>query len=48
MKRVANGSESVDLVPVILEPIEVQVALTAVSVQIRDIAVAVRVLPDRT
>ena len=33
-------------VPVILDLVEVQIALVAVPVEIRDIAVAVPVLPD--
>ena len=46
MKRFANGNEPAVLVPVILKPIKIQVALVAVPVQIRDVAVTVRVLPD--
>ena len=48
MKRVSDGRESVYLVPVVLDPVEVQVALRTVPVEVRNVAVAVPVLPDGT
>ena len=48
MKRVSDGRESVDLVPVVLDPVQIQIALRAVPVEVRNIAVAVPVLPDGT
>ena len=48
MKRVSDGREPVDLVPVILVPVHVQVALRTVPVEVRNVAVAVPVLPDGT
>ncbi len=47
MKQIANRSKAIVLVPLVLEPIEVQVALGAIPVEVRDVPVAVRVLPDR-
>ena len=47
MKRVSDGGEPVDLVPPVLEPVEVQVPLRAIPVEVGDVAVAVRVPPDR-
>ena len=48
MKTIAETDETIVGVPVIVEPIEVQVPLVIVPVQVRDVAVAVRVLPERT
>ena len=46
MKRVADGSETTDVVPVIVDPVQVQLAVRIVPVEVRDVPVAVRVLPD--
>ena len=48
MKPVSYYSEPIVLVPVVLEPVEVQVAPAVIAVKIRDVAVVVPVLPDRT
>lgn len=48
MKRVSDGREPIDLVPVVLDPVQVQVALRAVPVEVRNVAVAVPVLPNGT
>lgn len=45
-KRVADDEEPVVLVPVVVDPVQVQVALRSVLVEIRDVAVAIQVLPD--
>ena len=42
MKRLA-GNEAVVVVPVVVEPVEVQVPLVTVPVEVRDVQVAVRV-----
>jgi hypothetical protein len=47
MKRVPNDGETTIVVPVILDPIEVQLTLRIVPVEIRNIAVTIRVLPNR-
>jgi hypothetical protein len=41
MKRVANEGEPVVVVPPIVKPVEVEVALRAVPVEVRHVAVAV-------
>ena len=46
MKRVADGSKPVVVVPPVLKPIEVEVPLIGVAPEFGDIAVAVAVLPD--
>lgn len=48
IKRVADGRETPAVIPVILEPIEIGVALRIVPVETNRVAVAIRVLPDRT
>ena len=48
MKRLANGSETPVRVPRAVKPVQVQVALGAVLVEARNIAVVVPVLPNRT
>jgi len=48
MKRVSDGREPVDLVPVVLDPVQVQVALRAVPVEVRNVAAAEPVMPDGT
>ena len=47
MKRLAEGQEPIVRIPVVLEPVEVEVPLATVAIEIADVAVAVRVLPDR-
>ena len=47
MKRVSDGREPIDLVPVVLDPVQVQVPLRAVPVEIGNVAVAIQVPPDR-
>ena len=47
IKLLAGTQEPIVRVPVVLEPVEVQVPPLAVPVQVRDVAVAVRVLPDQ-
>ena len=42
MKRLA-GDEAIVIVPVVVEPVEVQVPLVTVPVEVRDVEVAVRV-----
>jgi len=46
MKILADGQEPAVIVPVVVVPVEVQVALVAVPVQVGHVAVAVRVHPD--
>lgn len=48
IKRISDGREPADLVPVVLDPVEVQVPLRTVPVEVRNVAVAVPVLPDGT
>ena len=45
IKLLAGTQEPIVRVPVVLEPVEVQLPLLAIPVEIRDLAVAVRVLP---
>ena len=45
MKRVSNCEEPIVVVPPVLEPVEVEVALVGVAPEIRDVPV-VEVLPD--
>ena len=46
VKKLANDEKTTVIIPVILDPVEVQVALVAVPVEVRDIAVTVPVPPD--
>ncbi|KKU16779.1 MAG: hypothetical protein UX24_C0002G0012 [Candidatus Giovannonibacteria bacterium GW2011_GWB1_45_9b] len=46
MKRVSRTRETIIGVEVVREPIEVQVPTLAIEIEIRDVAVAIRVLPD--
>ena len=49
MKRLArNSEEATDRIEVIVGPVQVQVALGAIPVEIGHVPVAVRVLPTRT
>lgn len=45
MKRVSNGEEPVVVVPPVLEPVEVEVALVGVAPEVRDVPV-IKVPPD--
>ncbi|MBI2642408.1 MAG: hypothetical protein HYW97_00995 [Candidatus Wildermuthbacteria bacterium] len=47
MKQIANRGKTVVLVPLVLEPVEVQVPLVAIVPEFGDVPVAVRVLPGR-
>jgi len=47
MRPTAERQKTIVRVPVVLEPIEVQVPPLAIPVEIRDVAVAIRVLPDQ-
>ena len=47
MKRISDCGETAVLVPPVLSPVQVQVAIRTVPVQIGHIAVAIRVAPDR-
>ena len=48
MKRFADRGKTVDAAPVVLDPVQVQVALRTVPVKIGNVAVAIRVLPYGT
>ena len=47
MKRFANSRKPTVVVPPVVNPVQVEVALRAVPVEIRAVAVAIRVLLDR-
>ncbi|HLC69675.1 MAG TPA: hypothetical protein VJH75_01360 [Patescibacteria group bacterium] len=47
MTELADGEEAAVLVPVVVEPVEVEVAPGAVPVEVGHVAVAVRVDPGR-
>ena len=47
MKRFANSREPIAAVPPVVNPVQIQVALRTVPVEVRAAAVAVRGLPDR-
>lgn len=47
MKRLADGQEPVDLVPIVVVPVQVEVPLVVVPVEVGEVAVAVRVHPVR-
>ena len=47
MKRVSGTGKPITGVVIVLEPVEVQVPALAVKVEVSDVAVAVRVLPDQ-
>ena len=47
MKKLADGEEPVDRVPVVLIPVQVEVALDTVLVEVRNVAIAIGVTPDR-
>jgi hypothetical protein len=46
-KKVATGEEMAVAVPIIIEVVQVQVAFIYVAIQVRHVAVATRILPDR-
>jgi hypothetical protein len=48
MNVLANSQEPVVLVPPVVEVVQVQVALVAIPVEVRNVPVVVPVLPDRT
>ena len=41
MKRVADGSEATDVVPVVVNPVQVEVTLRVIAVEIRYVAVTI-------
>ena len=47
IKKVADGEEPIVVVPVVLVPVQVEIALGVVPVEVGDVAVAERALPDR-
>lgn len=47
MKRIADGEETVVLVPAVPIPVQVQVTLVNVLVEARNVAIAIRVRPNR-
>ncbi|MEK7651723.1 MAG: hypothetical protein AAB351_00725 [Patescibacteria group bacterium] len=47
MKKVANGGETAVVIPPVLEVVEVKLALVVPIVEIRHVAVAISVRPDR-
>ena len=47
MIELADGQEPADVVPVVVEPVEVELALGTVLVEVGHVAVAVRVDPGR-
>lgn len=46
-KKVADGEEAAELVPIVVEIVQVHVPLVRVLVEIRDVPVPVRIRPDR-
>jgi len=47
MKRFAKGEETPVSIPPVVKPIEVEIALQVIPIQISHVAVAVRISPDR-
>ena len=47
MKRLANGQKTTVLIPVIVEPVEVEVTLRAIPVEVRHVTIAVGINPRR-
>ncbi len=45
MKKVARTKQTIVVVEVVLKPVEVQVPLLAIPVEVRDIAVVVAIVP---
>lgn len=45
-KRVATGEETVVAIPIIVEIVQVQVTAIRIAVQVRHVAIAIRVLPE--
>ena len=48
LKLLADNSEPIVIVPAVPEPVEVHAAPAVIAAKIRDVAVVVPVLPDRT
>ena len=48
IKRIADRGKPIVRVPPVAPPIQIQLALASVAVEIRDVAIAVRVLPHGT
>ena len=46
IKQIAGAEKPIIGVPVVLEPIEIEVPLLAIPVKVRHVAIAIRVLPD--
>lgn len=46
MKRVSRPNETIIGIPVIVEPVEIEVPPPAIPVEIRDVTVTIGVLPD--
>ena len=46
MKRVSDSGETPVVIPVVLEPVEVQVPVQAIVPEIRNVTVAVRITPE--
>ena len=46
-KRVSDGGEPIIVVPLVVEPVQVEVTLVIVLPEFRDVSVAIAVLPDR-
>ena len=44
-KTIAEARKAIVVIEVVVEPIEVEVPLTVVPVEVRDIAVAIRIAP---
>ncbi len=48
MKRIAYGSEAIVVIPVAIEVVQVQLTLRVPVVEVRNVAVAITVVPDRS
>lgn len=48
IKKIADGGKTPVVIPVVLKLIEIGIALRIVLVEANHVAVAIRVLPDRT
>ncbi|MFA5870805.1 MAG: hypothetical protein WC842_02870 [Candidatus Paceibacterota bacterium] len=44
-KRIANGKKLIDIIPIVIEPIQIQLTLVIIEVQNRHVAVAVGIKP---
>lgn len=45
MRRISDGRETAVVIPVVLDPVEVRVAVRVVPVEVDHVVVAVRVAP---